>query len=833
MLFVMCIAFGLLSAEYVVIRFEEPSPALHQSFLRSGRDIAAYRPGHYLDLMIDETEFSAMALQFPGIYITQTESEHRQNLSSSYRNIPGYNTYPQIIALMQQLTVSYPTMLHMVNLGQSWGAIYAAAGNSNYDSFAHDIWAIRLSNNAAVDQDKPSFYFVGGHHAREPISAEVTMAILLHLLAGYGTDPEITNIIDTSQIWFLPVLNPDGHKVVLDQINTGWRKNIRDNNNNGMMNVVGVNAADGVDLNRNYGHHWNFIGASNNPTSLTYHGPEAFSEPETTIFRDFLAEHNFIAGISYHSFGELVLYPYGYMMAQYSPDAQQLDELAVAMAVTIPSQQTGQDHYSPSPSWGLYPASGTSEDWSYGMEGIFAFTIELATTFIPNAANVAIIKQNNLQAAKVLLNRKNRAMLTGHVTDSITSQPLPATIYVHGIDDYPVWRTPIKANQTFGSYYRFLPPGTWQVSYVLDGYETVNATVIISDTEVTVNNVAMNAATIGDVNFIIYDGFMQGIPGVKLSFPQSDTADFYSDNEGMIQLTDFAFGHYLIRLEKAGYEILEMHLDLQAETYTIHMANSAIYYDGFENGIDNWAFNGSWTATNQESYAGNYCLADSPNNYTNNQETFCRYLPVIDLTGVVNASLQFYAKYSIALDGDYAALQMTTDGEVWQTLDHFNGNQADWTLKSYNLNHFIGQSISIRFIMRSSQSGSAPGIHIDEFNVFLNYFPVSAEDNLTVTVSPRISVYPNPFNPLANIRLTIPADPNYVTGKAQPYRLDVYNLRGQLVANLHDNFLTSGEHSFVWNSIDSNRQSVASGVYLLRLTSRGRTLSSKKILLLK
>ncbi|MBM4404216.1 MAG: T9SS type A sorting domain-containing protein [Candidatus Cloacimonetes bacterium] len=823
---------SLLGAEYVVVRIDHPAPVLQESFFRMAYDIAGYRPGLYLDLMIDEIELPVLQLQYPGLYITQTESEHRQNLSSTYRDIPGYNSYPQILTALQQLVDAHPTMLRMENLGQSWGAIYTASGNANYSDYDHDIWAVLLSNDASTDQDKPSFYFVGAHHAREPISAEVTLAILNHLLDGYGTDPEITNIIDTSQIWFLPVLNPDGHKIVLDQINTGWRKNLRDNNLNGIINTAGANPADGVDLNRNYGHHWNYISANDSPTSLIYHGPSAFSEPETAIFRDFLSNHHFIAGISYHSYGEMVLYPYGYMTAVFSPDVQQQSELAAAMAVTIPSQQGNQDHYAPMPAWELYPASGNSEDWSYGVEGIFAYTIELATTFIPNATNVAIIKQNNLQAAKVLLNRKNRAMLTGHVTDGISRQPLPATIFVHGIDENPIWRTPIQANQTFGSYYRFLPPGIWEVSYMYDGYETVTASVIISDTEPTVHDVAMIPASVGDVTIIIYNDFMQGIRDVKLSFPHNDLGEYYSDESGTLFLNDFPCGSYFIRLEKTGYEVIGMFLNLQAEIYSINMGNSALYYDGFENGLDNWTAD-SWVISSEDPFAGGYCLADNADNYPSNQVSYCQYVPVIDLTGAVGVNLQFHTRYEIALDGDFVALQLSTAGNNWQTLDYFNGTQADWTLKSYDLNHLIGQTIGFRFVIFTTYTGNAPGIYIDEFKLFLNYCPVSAEPSIPAAPQPRIKVLPNPFNPVTHIRLTIPAGEVGNAHKHPNYRLDVFNLRGQLVTTLHDNYLTTGEHNFTWNSTDTRHQSVASGVYLVRLSSQGRTLVSKKILLLK
>ena len=109
-------------------------------------------------------------------------------------------------------------------------------------------------------------------------------------------NPEITNHINTKEIWFIPNVNPDGHKIVIDQINTSWRKNIRDNDGNGQITLNGY---DGVDLNRNYDWQWG-VNASHSPSDETYCGPAAWSEPEIVALRDLIDSRHFVSGISYH-----------------------------------------------------------------------------------------------------------------------------------------------------------------------------------------------------------------------------------------------------------------------------------------------------------------------------------------------------------------------------------------------------------------------------------------------------------------------------------------------------------------------------------------------------
>ncbi len=179
-------------------------------------------------------------------------------------------------------------------------------------------------------------------------------------------------------------------------------ENIRDNNENGVFNTDNYygNGDDGVDLNRNYSWQWATSGSSGDWNSPTYYGSSAFSEPELSSIKNLLATHHFVAGISYHSYAELVLYPFGYADGVNAPDKQALQHLASAMAVTIPAEEMPSGHYEAEPAWELYPASGTTDDYVYGEHGVFGYTIELATEFIPPISVVEEIAENNLEAAK-------------------------------------------------------------------------------------------------------------------------------------------------------------------------------------------------------------------------------------------------------------------------------------------------------------------------------------------------------------------------------------------------------------------------------------------------
>jgi carboxypeptidase T len=494
-----------LYSQQIIIRLDNPVPAVINHFYDNDYDIASYRPGEYLDLVVSEEDLARLRSQGYDFTIYVTEAEMAANLYAD-REIPGYRTYAEAVAELQQIEIDHPGICKLYNLGNSRGKDYFNAGNNNYINYQHDIWALKLSSNVNVDEDKPAVFYMGAHHAREPLSTEVTFYVLNHLLQNYGIDPEITNSISTKEIWFIPIVNPDGHKIVLDQVDVWWRKNIRDNNNNGQLTLAsGGSYPDGVDPNRNYGWEWGGQGSSGSTTSQLYRGPSAFSEPETDAMKDLMASRHFVAGITYHTYSELVLWPYGYVNNAVAPDAIALAELGTAMAVTI--ARLGSGYYTPQPSWALYPAAGVTDDYAYGQHGIFCYTIELATQFIPPASQVVQVCEDNLEAALILLNRIDNSTLTGIVTDAVTGDPLVAKVFVEGIDNTGLYREPYRSNEAFGRYFRMLPDGDYTVTFsAVDYFDQTFSNVNIHDLGQTVLNVAMVHEDDNTVNGVVNNG---------------------------------------------------------------------------------------------------------------------------------------------------------------------------------------------------------------------------------------------------------------------------------------------------------------------------------------
>ncbi len=260
-----------------------------------------------------------------------------------------YHTYAEIGSELQALANSHPAISRVTSIGKSLDQ--------------RELWAIKISDNVNQDEEEPVVVFLGAHHAREWISVDVPFLIAKYLVENYTTDPSIAQLVNGSEIWIVPMVNPDGHQysVMTDRL---WRKNRR-NNGDGSF---------GVDLNRNYGYQWGGPGSSGDTFSEIYRGPAPFSEPETQALRTFLEQQAPKALISYHSYSQLVLYPWGYTNSP-APHKALLDSLAVAMAHKIRSVHGV--NYTPGQSSTLYLASGDTTDWLYALLGTPSYTIEL------------------------------------------------------------------------------------------------------------------------------------------------------------------------------------------------------------------------------------------------------------------------------------------------------------------------------------------------------------------------------------------------------------------------------------------------------------------------
>ena len=209
--------------------------------------------------------------------------------------------------------------------------------------------------------------------------------------------------LSEGEIWVVPMVNPDGHEHSRSEERL-WRKNRRAN----------PDGSYGVDPNRNYGYMWGTLDiatSSHVPSDDTYVGPRAFSEPETRAVRDLIGSELFKGVVSYHSYSQLILYPWGYTEAQLDneDDLALMTELAADM-----SQRIEEIHgrvYAPEQSSELYPTAGDTTDWTYGIYGVPSFTFELrpdsveAGGFILPPEEIEPAFEENLPAALAYIDR--------------------------------------------------------------------------------------------------------------------------------------------------------------------------------------------------------------------------------------------------------------------------------------------------------------------------------------------------------------------------------------------------------------------------------------------
>jgi hypothetical protein len=255
------------------------------------------------------------------------------------------------------------------------------------------LWAMKVSDNPNVDEDEPEVAFDGVHHAREPITINVLLETIRQLCAGYGTDPEITFLVDNREIYFIPIVNPDGY-VYNETTNPNgggmWRKNRH----------APVGGCYGVDLNRNYGVQWGGVGSSSSPCDETYCGTGAASEPEIQAIYNFFNTHHIVTHDSYHSVAGLHLFPWSYT-TQHTQDDGIFRPMANDMAA-----MTG---YTPGqPPEVLYACSGTATDWAYGDTSghtkVFSFCTEVSgSDFWPQQSEIPGLTAENIPVNMYLI----------------------------------------------------------------------------------------------------------------------------------------------------------------------------------------------------------------------------------------------------------------------------------------------------------------------------------------------------------------------------------------------------------------------------------------------
>ena len=301
----------------------------------------------------------------------------------------GYHDFAELTAEVNQVGADHPAIAQKFVVGQSYQG--------------RDIMAVRISDNVAVDEGEPEVLFTHSQHAREILTVEMAVYLLNLFTDNYGSDSHITQLVNSRVIWIMPNVNPDGTEY--DKTATGfrsWRKNRQPN---------AGSSAIGTDLNRNWNYNWGCCGGSSGTTSSeTYRGAAPESAPEVKVVADFVrsrvigGQQRITANIDFHTYGELILWPYGYTFNDTGPGLNATDRSAFATLGQAMAQTNG---YTPEQSSDLYITDGTIDDWMWGVHRIFSYTFEMFPVgnpgFYPNDTFIAAQTSRNRAAVLLML----------------------------------------------------------------------------------------------------------------------------------------------------------------------------------------------------------------------------------------------------------------------------------------------------------------------------------------------------------------------------------------------------------------------------------------------
>ncbi len=291
------------------------------------------------------------------VFIDDMEAYNRENLGSQLDDMGGYATYSEILSWIDDFCAANPDIVE--------GPILIG-----YSYQGREINAFKISDNPGVDEDETEVLINAAIHAREVVTPLSVMTFASYLANNYGTDPRVTDLVNNTEIYLMPLINPDGY----------YHNEVTDPNGGGMQRK-NMSPPDGVDLNRNYDYKWglNDIGSSGNQYSETYRGPSAGSEESTQVVKAFINDREFAAVVNYHSYSDLILLPWGWTYTR-PPDYDIYMAWGNYMNETLGYEVGGPEI--------IYLTNGDAQDWQAAGDAsdptsadyhMWAFTYEVGT----------------------------------------------------------------------------------------------------------------------------------------------------------------------------------------------------------------------------------------------------------------------------------------------------------------------------------------------------------------------------------------------------------------------------------------------------------------------
>lgn len=594
-------------------------------------------------------------------------------------SMAGYYTYPEMLEQLDNMRELRPDL---ISAKADVGTFQTLEGRA--------LQWVKITQNPESLNTRPQVLYTAVHHAREPISLSETIFYMWYLLENYDTNAEVKYIVDNTELYFIPVINPDGYTYNFTTNPNGggmWRKNRHE-----------FDGLFGVDNNRNYDYWidgdagqsvWNTLGVSADVSGETYPGTSPFSEAETQAVKFFVENHNFKLALNAHTFSDLLLYPFGYDLNVPSPDD--------AYFRKISSLLVSNNNLTNQIASALYAASGSSDDFMYGQtmnhQKIFAFTPEIGTSFWPAAAQIIPLSNKmmhtNLTMARLALNY-------AELKDT-SSDYLGNTAVVNA--SFNLTRLGLGGNGDF----------------------TVSINPISSNIVGVGPNFQVNGMAVSDmVNAVIS---LQIAPGT--SSGDLITFEYLIDNGDFVdrKLITKKFGQVIPILSNDGSAI--------APTW----------------------ISSNWGTTTEAFISAPSSITDSPSNsYLNNQSKPIRLSTPIDLTNASGATVTFSAKWDLENGYDITNFEVSTNGVLWipqcgkytrivNNKPTYTGVQDSWVNEEISLSDYIGQSISVRFRLLTDGAVTQDGFYFDDFKV--NVLEASTLSVSNEKIS-SFGIYPNP-----------------------------------------------------------------------------------------
>ena len=673
--------------------------------------------------------------------------------------IPGYSCYRTVeetYALATNMVATHPQLASWVDIGDSWEKV-TPGGVSGYD-----LMVLKLTN-AAVPGPKPKLFVMTSVHAREYTPAELSNRFAEYLIDNYGSDADVTWLLDYHEIHLLLQSNPDGRK----QAETGlsWRKNTNQNY------CSPTSPSRGADLNRNFEFGWGCCGGSSgSECSETYRGPSAASEPETQAIQNYVRS-NFpdqrgelitdpapddAMGIflDIHSYSELVLWPWGFT-ANLAPNSTALQTLGRKFAYF--------NDYEPEQSIGLYATDGTTDDFAYGELGLAAYTFELGTSFFQDCGTFEnTILPDNLEAliyaakttgAPYMLPAGPDALdlaLSAYGVSAGTAVTLTATLNDTRFSNQN-GTEPTQIIQA-AELYVDVPP--WEVGAVampltaVDGnfsssVETAYGTFATSGLSlgrhivyVRGQDAAGNWGPVTAEFFYMFDATVEPLVGGRVvaadtGLPLAATVK----TDGLFQIAnDPSTGIYAMQVLSGTYEITAVpdsadYASAMAEVTAVDYQTvqqdfvlypyCSIFSDDVESGPGEWQATSPWAITTESAHSSTHSWTDSPGgNYGNNRNVSLTS-PTLDLSGYQGVDLNYWQICDTEAGYDYCIVEASADnGSSWSEITRFDGPHSQWEAVALPLPMLANEpDAKIRFRFYSDQSLVDDGWHIDDIQI--------------------------------------------------------------------------------------------------------------------